>query len=77
MYWPDIRYAVQKEVTNGDILQCTKRPNKKYDKLPAKLAEKIPCNELCVYIIGPYFIRRKGQKGHLHLKSIMMIDPVT
>ena len=39
LYWPNIRYAVRKEVTNCDTCQRTNRSNKKYDKLPAKLAE--------------------------------------
>ena len=33
-------------------------------------------NKLCVDIIGPYKIRRKG-KETLILKSVTMIDPVT
>ena len=39
LYWPEIRDAVRKEVTNCDTCQCTKRPNKKYGELPSKLAE--------------------------------------
>ena len=59
LYWPDIRYSVRKEVTNCDTCQNIKRSNKKYGKLPAKLAEEVPWNKLCVDIIGPYVIRRK------------------
>ena len=62
LYWPDIRYAVRKEVTNCDTWQRTKRSNKKYGKLPGKLAEEIPWNTLCVDIIGPYFIIRQVKK---------------
>ena len=36
---------------------------------------KTPWNKLCVDLIGPFNIRRKG-KEHLILKSII-IDPVT
>ena len=39
LYWPEIRDAVQKEVTNCDTCKRTKLSNKKYGKLPAKLAE--------------------------------------
>ena len=39
LYWPDIRYSICKEVTYCETCQCTKRSNKKYDKLLAKLAE--------------------------------------
>ena len=39
LYWIDIRYDVRKEVTNCDTCQRTKRSNKNYGKLSAKLAE--------------------------------------
>ena len=39
LYWPDIRYAIRKEVNNCDTWQRTKQANKKYGKLPAKLAK--------------------------------------
>ena len=55
-YWPEIRDAVQKEVNNCDTCQRTKRSKKKYGKLPAKSAEEIPWNKLCVGLIGPYVI---------------------
>ena len=61
-YWPDIRYDVQKEVTNCDNCQCTELSNKKHGKLPAKLAEEIPWNKLYVDIIGTYTIKRKVNK---------------
>ena len=35
-YWTYNRNAVQKEVTNCDTYQRTKRPNKKYGKLTSK-----------------------------------------
>ena len=62
LYWPYIRDAIRKEVTNCDTCQRTKRSNKKYGKLPAKLAEDIPWNKICVYLIGPYGIIIKGKK---------------
>ena len=49
--WPDIRYAVRKELTNYDTSQLTKQSNKDYGKLPDKLAEEIPWNKICVYLI--------------------------
>ena len=39
LYWPGIREAIQKEVTNCDVCQLTKRSTEKYGKLPAKLSE--------------------------------------
>ena len=62
LYWPDIRDSVRKEVSNCDTCQCKKLSNKKYGKLPDKLAEEIPWNKLCVDLIGTYDIRIKGKK---------------
>ena len=64
-YWTGIRNAVQKEVTNGDTCKRTKRSNEKYGKLPAKEAEEIPWDKICVDIIGPYMIRGNIKKENL------------
>ena len=42
-----------------------------------KEAEEIPQNKLCVDLIGPYTIKRQGQKEILNIKSVNMIYPVT
>ena len=62
LYWQGIRNAVQKEVKGCDICQCTKRSTKKCGKLPGKLAEETLWNKLCIDLIGPYRIRRKGKE---------------
>ena len=77
MYWPYIKDAVQKEVSNCDTFQRTEISNKKCGKLPAMLAEEILQNKICVDIIGTYVIQQKGKKENLHLKSVTTIDPVT
>ena len=77
VYWPGIIDAVLKEVINCDTCQSTKRSNKKHGNLSAKEAEVIPFNKLCVYLIGPYAIRRNVQKENLNLRYVTMIDPVT
>ena len=77
MYWTGIRYAARKEGINCDTYQHTKQSNIKYGELPAKEAEEIPWNKLCVDLIGPYFIIRKGQKENLHIKDVTMISSVT
>jgi hypothetical protein len=56
--------------------QKAKPSNQKYGKLPAKLAEENPWDTLCVDLIGPYKIERKG-KTDLKLWCLTMIDPVT
>jgi hypothetical protein len=53
-----------------------KTTNQKYGKLPAKLAEENPWDTLCVDLIGPCKIERKGKKD-LKLWCLTMIDPVT
>ena len=40
------------------------------------MTEETPWNKLCVDLIGPYKIRRKG-KEPLILKALTVIDPVT
>ena len=76
LYWPGIRYTVRKKVTNCDNCQRTKKPNIKYGKLPAKEADGIQCNKLCVYLKGTCVIKIKGKKENLNIKSITMIYPV-
>ena len=75
-YWPVIVAAVQKDLTGCDVYQNTKRSVKEYGKLPAKMVEETPWNRLCVNLIGPYKIRRKGKEPPI-LKSVTMIDPIT
>ena len=62
LYWYTIRPAIRKEVTNCDTCQHPKLPNRKYGKLPDKLAEEIPWNNIYADIIGPYVIRIKVKK---------------
>ena len=74
--WNDIRNAVRKEVTECDICQRIKWSTKTYGQLPAKLSEEITWDRLCVDIIGPNRICRKGV-DNLILKAVTMIDPIT
>jgi transposase InsO family protein len=59
-----------------DICQRTKRTTKKYGHLPPKEAEANPWEVLCVDLIGPYIIKRRGKKN-LVLWCVTMIDPAT
>ena len=72
LYFPGISNVIQKEVTNFDTCQRTERPNIKYGKLPAKEAEEISQNKFCVYIIGTYATRRKGQTYNLITKPVFI-----
>ena len=47
-----------------------------YSQLPEKTAESDPWDVLCVDLIGPYTIKRKGHPA-LTVKCVTMIDPAT
>ena len=74
--WTGLRKTVHEICSKCDQCQRTKRTKKKYGKLPEKVAETIPWQKLCVDMIGPYKIPRKGKKD-LELWAVTMIDPAT
>ena len=45
-----------------DVFQRTKR-SKKYGKFPAKLAEEMTCNKLCIDLIGPLQYTYKSERA--------------
>ena len=75
-YWEHMRRDVHKECSTCHLCQVTKRTKKKYGHLPAKEAECVPWEKLCVDMIGPYHIKRKGRRD-LTLWCVTMIDPAT
>jgi len=76
LYWPNLRNDVRKYVGTCEICQKCKKQKPKFGLLPAKDAEAVPWERLCVDLIGPYTIERKNQKKIL-LKAVTMIDPAT
>ena len=78
LWWPNMRNHITTSVST--CLTCQKnkrRHNKKYGLLPPKVAEAVPWDKMCVDLIGPYKIRRKGKKQPLVCKCVTMIDPAT
>ena len=75
-WWPQMRDQIREMIRSCDICQRTKKKNIKYRKLPPKKAESTPWDLMCVDLIGPYKIRRKG-KNDLVLKVVTIIDPAT
>ena len=75
-HWPGLRKSVETVCKHCDICQRTKRTKKNYGHLPAKNAETIPWQTLCIDLIGEYEIPRKG-KSPLKLWALTMIDPAT
>lgn len=75
-WWPNLRDDVHEVCSKCDTCQRTKRNSKKYGHLPAKEAEADPWETLCVDLIGPYTIKRRGKKN-LVLWCVTMIDPAT
>jgi hypothetical protein len=76
LWWPNLRNDVHEVCTKCHICQKTKRSDKKYGHLPPKEAEANPWDVLCVDLIGPYTIKRRGKKN-LVLWCVTMIDPAT
>ena len=71
-----MRDHITNYVKTCPLCQRTKRRQKKYGWLPPKMAEATPGDRLCVDLIGPYKIQRKG-KQDLVCKCVTMIDPAT
>ena len=76
LWWPKMRDQITNAVNICEICQRNKKQRKKYGHLPPKTAEAEPWDKLCVDLIGPYQIRRKGQVT-LICKCVTMIDPAT
>ena len=76
LWWPKMRDHITNYVSSCPTCQRNKRHQKKYGLLPPKIAESIPWDKLCVDLIGPYKIRRKG-KEDLVCRCCTMIDPAT
>ena len=75
-WWKSLRDDVHDVCTKCHVCQKTKKTSKHYGKLPEKEAESEPWQKLCVDLIGPYSIKRKG-KPKLTLWCVTMIDPAT
>ena len=74
--WNGLRETVHAVCSKCHTCQLTKKSHKKYGHLPEKEAEATPWKKLCVDLIGPYTIERKGHKP-LTLWCVTMIDPAT
>jgi transposase InsO family protein len=76
LFWPKMREQITSSVNSCAICQRNKKQRKKYGHLPEKEAEAIPWDKLCVDLIGPYKIKRKGTP-QLICRCVTMIDPAT
>ena len=76
LWWKNMRQDITKHVATCPICQRNKRHQKKYGKVPPKVAEAKPWERLCVDLIGPYTIRC-SDKTSLTCKCVTMIDPAT
>ena len=77
LWWPKMREHITGYVHSCPTCQKNKRKHKKYGLLPPKEAEAIPWDKMCIHLIGPYKIRRKGKKKDLVCRCVTMIDPAT
>ena len=74
--WRGLRTTVHDVCKKYPTCQIAKTTNQKYGKLPPKQVETNSWDTLCVDLIGPYTIPRKG-KNLLKLWCLTMIDPAT
>ena len=74
--WNNLKVTVHEICSKCDTCQRCKKSHLKYGHLPEKRAEAVPWDVLCVDLIGPYTLKRKGKKP-LELWCITMIDPAT
>ncbi len=61
LMWPGLRNHVLACIQKCDICQQYKNQKCHYGHLPSKKVEAQPWEVLCVHLIGPYQIRRKGK----------------
>jgi transposase InsO family protein len=71
-----MRNQITNYVQSCPTCQKNKRKVKKYGHLPPKTAEAVPWDKLCIDLIGPYKINRKGTND-LVCRCVTMIDPAT
>jgi hypothetical protein len=76
LWWPNMRKHITLTVSTCGNCQRNKRQSKKFGHLPEKDAEAMPWDKMCVDLIGPYTINRKG-KELIKCKCVTMIDPAT
>src|SRR5687768_2305284 len=76
LWWPKMREQITAAVQAYPSCQKNKQKQKKYGYLLPKVAEAQIWDMMCVDLIGPYKIRRKGQPD-LVCKCVTMIDPVS
>ena len=74
--WRVLRTTVHDVCKKCPTCQRAKTTNQKYGKLPPKQAETNRWDTLCVELIGPYTIPRKGEKP-LKLWCLTRMGPAT
>ena len=79
MTWPKMKAEIERYCRTCGKCQLAKRKTKKYGKLPAKVAETIPWQNVQIDCIGPFTIKQKyGNKTvKRKLRALTIIDPVS
>jgi hypothetical protein len=76
LFWPKMRDQITNYVQACPTCQRNKRKVKKYGNLPSKESEASPWDKMCIDLIGPCTIRRKGNNDLIY-KCVTMINPAT
>ena len=75
-WWFKIRDHIRDHVKKCMICQKKKIKNMNYGHAPPKEAQIIQWDKMCIDLIGPYKIRRKG-KSDLKCSVVTLIDSAT
>ena len=70
-----LRSKVEDFVAKCRTCQLTKRPSKRYGKLPCKVAQSVPWQEINVDLMGPLSVTTPN--GTIQLRCLTVIDPAT
>ena len=76
LWWPGMREQIKKYVRACPTCQPNKHKQKTYGHFPPKDAEAMIWDKMCIDLIGPYKIYRKGYPD-LVCKCVTMIDPAS
>ena len=76
LYPPPPKRWVKAAIKKYDTCQLSKNINIKFGYITEKETETEPREKLCIDLIGPYTIQRKGKhKLYITLQAVTIIDP--
>ncbi len=75
IYWEGMHTTIRSLTKSCNSCQINKRWSQKYGHLPPKTVYTIPCECLCVDLIGPYILKGKD-KSQIDFMALTMLTPL-